>query len=262
MKHHFNGEEQVHLRNWSNGKEKDTSGRDGGLVNHGRDGFDKLGTELKRYATFYFTNFPHQLSKFLLCKGFEVCGMLEDVFVPMKRNKCGESFGFAKFSNVRNVSKLLSALNNVYFGHYRVRARIASFNCNDRMEESRPETGRHGLMKDNGKLDRKEGNVVVSQSLDLKRNGLRKDTKALQASRGDVNDIEPVKGDTGEPEAVRVGDVEVSLGARKDQVRRHNVKVHEGGYKPMNTALSNVAIKEKDHQVFIKSYRAEPDDVS
>ncbi|PNX66146.1 hypothetical protein L195_g062919, partial [Trifolium pratense] len=71
----------------------------------------------------------------------------------------------------------------------------------------------------------------------------------MQASRGDVNAFEPVKGGTGKLEAVRVGDVEVTLGAGKDQVRRHNVKLHEGGSKPVITALSNLAIKEKDHQV-------------
>ncbi|CAJ2670937.1 unnamed protein product [Trifolium pratense] len=187
MQHSIYGEEQPNLRNRVEGKEKDTYGRDGGFVNHGKDGFDVPGTDLKR---------------------------------------------------------------------------IASFNRNDRMEEARPETGRHVLMKDNGKLARKEGDVVVSQSMDLKRNGLRKDTKTVQASRGDVNVFEPVKGDTGELEAVRVGDVEVTLRAGKDHARRHNVKLNEGGTKPVITALSNVAIKEKDHQVLIRSYRAEPDDVS
>ncbi|PNX99301.1 hypothetical protein L195_g022566, partial [Trifolium pratense] len=227
VQHHSNGERQIQLRNWIDGKEKAISGCDGGLVDHGGEGFDTLGTKLKR-----------------------------------KRNKRGEPFGFAKFSNVRNVSKLLSALNNVYFGHYRVRARIASFNRNDRMEESRPEAGRHGLSKDKDKLAMKEGNIVVSQSLDLNRNGLCKDPKAVQASRGDVNDIEHVKGDTGESEAVRVGDVVVSLGERKELATRHNVKVQEEGFKPTNTALSNAAIKKKDHQVLLRCYRAEPDDVS
>ncbi|PNX68234.1 hypothetical protein L195_g063890, partial [Trifolium pratense] len=62
------------------------------------------------------------------------------------------------------------------------------------MEEARPEKGRHDMTKVNGKLAAKEGDVVVSQSLDLKRNGLRKDTKTVQASRGDVNAVEHVKG--------------------------------------------------------------------
>lgn len=41
-----------------------------------------IGSNFKRFVTFYLTNFPAQLSNFYLRKGFEVCGMLEDVVVP------------------------------------------------------------------------------------------------------------------------------------------------------------------------------------
>jgi len=34
-----------------------------------------------RFVTFYFTNFPSYLSNFYLCKGLEICGMLEEVMV-------------------------------------------------------------------------------------------------------------------------------------------------------------------------------------
>lgn len=77
---------------------------------------------LKRFVTFYFSNFPPFLSNFYLRKGFEVCGMLEDVIVPSKRDVNGERYGFVRFANVRNVSKLLKAVNEVYFGNFRVRA--------------------------------------------------------------------------------------------------------------------------------------------
>ncbi|GAU25531.1 hypothetical protein TSUD_280160 [Trifolium subterraneum] len=66
--------------------------------------------------------------------GFEVCGMLEDVYVAKKLNKFGEPYGFVKFSKVKDVKKLLKALNVVYFGHFRVRARVARFDRNDAME--------------------------------------------------------------------------------------------------------------------------------
>ncbi|MCI37318.1 RNA recognition motif, partial [Trifolium medium] len=55
-------------------------------------------------------------------KGFEVCGILEDVFVPKKRNMSGEPYGFVRFSNVKDVNKLLKALNAVCFGQFRIRA--------------------------------------------------------------------------------------------------------------------------------------------
>jgi hypothetical protein len=47
---------------------------------------------LKRYVSFYFTNFPVQLSLFYLRKGFEVCGILEDIYVARKRNKYGQPY--------------------------------------------------------------------------------------------------------------------------------------------------------------------------
>ena len=38
-----------------------------------------------------------------------------------------EMYGFVRFSKVRDVGKLLKAVNVVYFGNYRVRATIARF---------------------------------------------------------------------------------------------------------------------------------------
>ena len=84
-------------------------------------------SSLKRLVTFYFTNFPLQAPHFILRQGFEVCGMLEEVFVPNKLNMYGEAYGFVRFSNVRDVDKLLRAVNNVYFGHMRVKASLARF---------------------------------------------------------------------------------------------------------------------------------------
>jgi len=46
-------------------------------------------SHFRRFVTFYFTNFSSQLSNFFLRKGFEVCGMLEEVVVPRKRNTMG-----------------------------------------------------------------------------------------------------------------------------------------------------------------------------
>jgi hypothetical protein len=47
-------------------------------------------SQYKRFVTFYFTNFPPQLSNFFLRKGFEVCGILEEVVVPSRRNVMGK----------------------------------------------------------------------------------------------------------------------------------------------------------------------------
>ena len=81
----------------------------------------------KRFVTFYFINFPPQLSTFYIRKGFEVCGLLEDVVIPRRRNASGEFFGFVRFSKVRDVGKLLKAVNAVTFGNYRIQAKVARF---------------------------------------------------------------------------------------------------------------------------------------
>jgi len=53
--------------------------------------------------------------------------MLEEVFVPNKLNMYGAAYGFVRFSNVRDIDKLLRAVNNVYFGHMRMKASLARF---------------------------------------------------------------------------------------------------------------------------------------
>ena len=78
----------------------------------------EVDSSLKRFVTFYVTNFPPQASTFFLRKGFDVCGMLEDVFVANNRNKNGDVYGFVRYAKVRDVNKLLKAVNSVSFGQY------------------------------------------------------------------------------------------------------------------------------------------------
>ena len=92
-----------------------------------------VSSPFKRFVTFSFTNFPPQLSSFYLRKGFQVCGLLEDVVLPRHRNANGECFGFVRFSKVRDVGKLLKAVNVVTFGSYRIRAKIARFDRSARV---------------------------------------------------------------------------------------------------------------------------------
>jgi hypothetical protein len=97
------------------------------LVTVPSDSVTVSGSNIKRFVTFYFTNFPAQLSNFYLRKGFEVCDMLEEVVVPRKRNVYGEVYGFVRYSNVKDVTKLLKAVNAVCFGSFRVNAKVPRF---------------------------------------------------------------------------------------------------------------------------------------
>lgn len=66
---------------------------------------------------------------------------MEDVYLAQKRNVNGGAFGFVRFRKVKDVEKLLMALNNVYFGDWRVVAKVASF---DRFGNSKGEGRERG----------------------------------------------------------------------------------------------------------------------
>ena len=110
------------------------------LLHHRGSAFQD-NTGKQSYVSFYFTNVSVDISYFSLRQGFEVCGMMEDVYLAKKRNVNGGVFGFVRYGNVRDVEKLLKALNNVWFGDFRVVAKVASF---DRFGNKRQAVGVEG----------------------------------------------------------------------------------------------------------------------
>jgi hypothetical protein len=78
-------------------------------------------------VTFYFTNFPEKVTHFQLCKVFVVYGLLENVYVAQKLNARGQRSGFARFSRVKEVTKLFYAITDIRFGQSRLWARVARF---------------------------------------------------------------------------------------------------------------------------------------
>ncbi|CAJ2673457.1 unnamed protein product [Trifolium pratense] len=191
------------------GKEEQCKPGDGG----------KLGTKFKRYVSFYFTNFLPLHSNFFLRKGFEVCGMLEDVYLAKKTNRYGEPYGFVKFSNVKDVSKMMKALNAVWFGHYRVRASVAMFDRHYSGEGKRHEKRKVGLPKGAAEPLKKDDPKIL--------------TKPDLLGEGDVSTLrmEPKKQGGGhthtdsDKDGVRVGDIVVKLGARRERGDRKEVSV-------------------------------------
>lgn len=97
--------------------------------------------------SFYFTNVPDSITYRSLREGFEVCGIMEDVYLAMKSNVNGGVFGFVRYDKVKDVDKLLKALNNVRFGDWNVVAKVASF---DRFGNSQT------VVQDNG-----EGEKII-----------------------------------------------------------------------------------------------------
>ena len=100
------------------------------------------GTLKHDVVSFYFTNVPDNISYYSLRLGFEVCGIMEDVYLARKRNVNGANFGFVRYSNVKDVDKLLKAVNNVWFGDYKVVAKVSSY---DRYGNKREDEGRKAV---------------------------------------------------------------------------------------------------------------------
>jgi hypothetical protein len=180
--------------------------KEGGRASRGSEDFDVVrntqaqgqsGTAVQRYVSYYFTNFPTHLSLFYLRKGFEVCGILEDVYVAKRRNLQGKPYSFVKFSNVRDVLKLEKALNVVCFGHFRVKASVARFDRAARLRVS------SGIGGDNKDTVNTVGTLPV---------GARPVGKL-----GEVIHATPA---TGVMEGVTVGNVMVPLGGRTKKVER------------------------------------------
>jgi hypothetical protein len=211
-------------------------------------GNEKIGSVYKRYVSFYFTNFPAQLSLFYLRKGFEVCGILEDVYVAKNRNLRGQPYGFVKFSNVRDVTKLLKALNAVYFGHFRIRARVARFDRTTMPRaEKEKEEGKKGV----------EGPAPAIGDPKLAATEIRTGAKDLAVGvclNGQSGEGVPVV-----PERLRVGSVMVSIGDRP--AKAGSAGAQKPGSKKDNFKVDVAAGHELDNSVYLRTYKSTPEDL-
>jgi hypothetical protein len=156
--------------------------------------------------------------------------------VAKKRNIHGKPYGFVKFSNVKDVTKLEKALNAVTFGQFRVRASVARF---DRAAR------RHANQGIGGEKKETVANTGVTPS-----DGVRIVNK--------LGDGAPAAPETGSLKGVRVGKIMVSLGDHQENVdceaiRNNETEIHLKG--EADTA------QDKGHGVYLRKYRSTPDDV-
>jgi hypothetical protein len=206
------------------------------------------GSNLKRYVSFYFTNFPAQLSIFYLRKGFEVCGMLEDVYVARKRNRFGEPYGFVKFSNVRDITKMTKALNVVCFGQFRIRASVAKFDRTASGVEKRSEEERPGLPK--GVVTQK----AVHPSPARQAKSLGGDSKIK--GRDEAENPDQVK----KGAEVHVGEFVLKLGNQRRRPASHERAQNEQ-LAPKGPDAPAGAAQRKESSILVRSYRSKSEDV-
>jgi len=144
-----------------------------------------------------------------------VCGVLTDVFVARQRNARSKVYDFVRFSHVKNANKLSKALNNAWFGHFRVWDREARF---DRFANN----GKKPLVV--SKSSRHKEEVSVKEKEVGRALGERE--KNVRMGEG----VEPIVGNgrSGEGEKnVRVGRVDVKVNGvvRNTKGRRREMEM-------------------------------------
>ncbi|GKV13309.1 hypothetical protein SLEP1_g24337 [Rubroshorea leprosula] len=85
---------------------------------------------IKQTKTFFFYNFPENCEEKELWFSFQRCGKVLDVYVPKKRDKWGKRFGFLRMLGVQNDNQMVRRLNDIWFGSYKLRVKIAEERSN------------------------------------------------------------------------------------------------------------------------------------
>ncbi|KAL8465920.1 hypothetical protein ACS0TY_035141 [Phlomoides rotata] len=60
-------------------------------------------------------------------KRFEEVEAVRDVFIPNKRNKNGQRYGFVRFGANVKIHMIEERLNNIWFGAFKLRANLSGF---------------------------------------------------------------------------------------------------------------------------------------
>jgi hypothetical protein len=92
----------------------------------GRDGKGK--TDGKTQVTsFYFTNFPDEVTLQELRHRFSRIGEVVTIFIPGKKNKQGNFFGFVRFKGIDETKVAEERMREIWFGTYKLWANVARF---------------------------------------------------------------------------------------------------------------------------------------
>lgn len=87
--------------------------------------------------TFFFRNFPENYSGEQMRGKFEEIGRIHEVFIPQKRDKLGNKFGFVRFLGKVRAKEVLEKLNKVWIGSHIIRAYLPRFDRGEAGEKER-----------------------------------------------------------------------------------------------------------------------------
>lgn len=85
----------------------------------------------KGSTSYFFTNFPENLSYEDLWRVLHKWGRVIDVCIPPKRDKFGKKFGFVRFLDVQQPKVLEQKLDALWIGTYKLRVNIPAFERSD-----------------------------------------------------------------------------------------------------------------------------------
>jgi hypothetical protein len=86
----------------------------------------------KDTTSFFFTNFLEEAQVVELWSLFAKHGRVGEVYVPNKRDKHGNRFGFVKFKEIKSLEALTARLEDVWMGTFRLRINLSLFGRNKR----------------------------------------------------------------------------------------------------------------------------------
>jgi hypothetical protein len=78
-------------------------------------------------TTFFFTNFPERYGAKAIFNAFHNYGEVVEVVIPIKRDKGGRRFGFARFAEVGDTDNLVKELDKVVFGGVKISVNVSRF---------------------------------------------------------------------------------------------------------------------------------------
>ncbi|XP_068503621.1 uncharacterized protein [Phaseolus vulgaris] len=83
------------------------------------------------HTTFFFSNFPYDYGEYDMIKIFQRWARVKEVFISRRLNRWGRRFGFVRFFDVANVSRLEKELDQIYLGKMKLNVNIPRYRRTD-----------------------------------------------------------------------------------------------------------------------------------
>ncbi|XP_058727198.1 uncharacterized protein LOC131598634 [Vicia villosa] len=91
------------------------------------NGGRKLEKNRKQLTTFFFTEFPDGCDAREMYTIFKDFGDIDEVFIPMRKDKRGKWYGFVRFFNMEEARLMAIKLDNIFIGSRKIHANLPRF---------------------------------------------------------------------------------------------------------------------------------------